>query len=71
MKYAHKQPTMDESKLRALLVCHLSEMREVARRCEEICGEVVGEPWGTFREMVASNASRVEALHDFVAGSPL
>lgn len=67
----HKRPTIDEPKLRSLLLAHLREMREVARLCEDICGEIVGEPWATFREMVASNAGRVEALHDFVDGSPL
>lgn len=62
---------MDEPKLRRLLLSHLREMRDVARVCESICGEVMGEPFDTFREMVATNAGRVEQLHDFVRDSPL
>lgn len=71
MTYAHKQPSATEQDLRRLLLSHLREMRDVARVCESICGEIVGEPWATFREMVATNAGRVEQLHDFVAGTPL
>lgn len=57
--------------MRVLLLNHLRSMRDCARTCEQICGEVVGEPFDTWREMVSGHAERCENLHDLIAGAAL
>lgn len=66
-----KQPTMDEEKLRSLLVAHLHEIVKLSRQCEALTGEVMGEPFDTFREMVATATDRAERFYEFVRTAPL
>lgn len=66
-----KQPTMNEDRLRSLLLAHLDEIVKLSRQCEALTGEVMGSPWDTWREMVAQQAERAERFYLFVRSSPL